>query len=117
MFDRSNITTPLFMNEEGVVRPLKYAIAFFENEQQADYASRECKENFDNKYFLDIHLKNFNPYDNRVFHQFSETSIGNLAFLALNCPFEDVVSKCFSALAAYQLFLYDFGLCVEFDRV
>lgn len=89
-----------------------YTIAFLNIEKISKYSRSEVRRNVNDRYYLDIHFKNFNPYSSYELSKFDKHSLGNLAWLALHCPFSEITQKCYEALGAYQMYLYNAGICV-----
>ena len=84
-------------------------LAYFDVQDQSKFAEKECIVNARNKDYLIIQFQNFNPYDRKQFAAWNTKTLGNFAFLQLYCPYNTIVEKCISALAAYQIYLYEQG--------
>lgn len=82
------------------LRDIHDDIAFFHIQEQVRYADDVCRNNIHNDIFMAHQFKDFDPEDVKFYNA---TSVGNLAYVALNTRNELIKEKCLTALKNYKI--------------
>lgn len=86
---------------------IKYDIAFYSVGKQSEYADTVCIEHSKDIEFLKEQFKDIALNDPFTFQNMNSTSVGNMAYLSLHAPLEDVRDKASLILKNYRQYVFD----------
>ena len=94
-------------------KEIKFLIPFENLETQAKYADLSCVENVKDLKFLEEQFGNYDDLatlGNDFFEKWNTTSVGNIAYVILNCGYPNIVARCRFLLDTYKNYIFFEGL-------